>query len=860
MGNGHGTSNNGKIQQAIIAVKKILDDTGPDGKKHMWWPLYITILVCFLCSTYIGMKLSFYAGEHPNAPFIEVFWNFFNGGTKVFPPFGRKAKWLYLELSYLGGFFICLTTWADISRNRQAMPGKEKGSQTWNDWKMYNLKYTYPKDKPEVCDPPEDSTDIGNMIIAEKTFLNMDTRVTRKTNNILIVGTTGSGKTRYWLKPNLLQFNTSLVVTDPSGELLADAGQALMNHGYRVKVFNLSEMQYSCMYNPFRYIRNDEGVMVLVKCLMKNTDDSQASKGDQFFAKAEECLFMAIFYYIYYEYKDHPEQQTMDEVMNMLRKAKVNEKNEDIKSPLDIMFDTLEKKDKNHIAVKNYKIFRMGTGKTLKSILISAGVRMAPFNIKAIRDLTQKDTLHLEELGDRKQALFVITKAEDKTFNFLAAMMYTQLFETMYYVAGTANKNSLQLRHGNCVALKSEQFRNAEQKKLRQQELEGERERYKRAITERDDINDEKFKKENENGVIPWPMIRLIDADSGELLQNFYSEAEYRMFMDCIEKGEIKQGTIRLPNHLRCLLDEFANIGEIPEFLSKLSTIRKYEISCAIILQSLGQIKTMYEKDYSTLIGNCTTQLFLGSTDKEDTEYYSEMLGDKTITVRNTSTDAKHGGLSSSTSQNKDSARLMRPEEIRSMDSLECLVIINGEKPFKDHKYPLETHKNYHELADEHPENLLDYRRMFMVPDCDIESENRKNRQINTHAKQRSVPTNEDKKRMSVERSKEREKQLASADERIRKNAEFNDKIEHKGLELNIAAGEILDQKGLKEDAEKAKNDEKITIDAALAILEEDTRTEVEKKIKEGTIGFNKDGNVIGLMNDDPFAAMLAGE
>ena len=845
------------FKDVVNKIKAILDDRGPDGKKHMWWPLYITIGISTIIATYIGLRLSFYAGEHPQAPFIEVVWNFFQVKTSIFPLFGRRAKYLYLKLSYLMAFFICLATWADISRNRQAMPGKEKGSQKWNDWKEYNKKFTYPKDKPEISEPDENSEEIGNMIIGEKTFLNMNTRETRKTNNIMIVGTTGSGKTRYWLKPNLLQFNTSFVITDPSGELLADAGQALMNHGYRVKVFNLSEMQYSCMYNPFQYIRNDEGVMVLVKCMMKNTDDSKASKGDQFFAKAEECLFMAIFYYIYYEYKDQPERQNMDEVMKMLRKAKVNEKNEDIKSPLDIMFDELEKRDKNHIAVKNYKIFRMGTGKTLKSILISAGVRMAPFNIKAIRDLTQKDTLHLEELGDRKQALFVITKAEDRTFNFLAAMMYTQLFETMYYIAGTANKNSWHLRKGNCVALKSGQFKNNQQKKDQRKFLESQVERYKSAKLEMDDPGEKKFQEEDENGIIPWPKIRMVDPETKEVLQEFYSQAECDMFMDCIRHGKIVQGTIRLPNHLRCLLDEFANIGEIPEFLPKLSTIRKYEISCAIILQSLGQIKTMYEKDYSTLIGNCTTQLFLGSTEKEDTEYYSEMLGDQTITVRNTSTDAKHGGLASSTSQNKDSARLMRPEEIRSMDPQECLIIINGEKPFKDHKYPLEKHKNYAELADFDSNNTLEYRRMFIVPDCDKEEKKRKEFQKIAHAngEQRSYASNADKKQME----KQRQEELANHAKRMKAEADKARQLAEQGADMKDAVADILDEKGYYDDAEKARNDEKITIEAALDVLDSDAKENIKSQMQSGDIAF-KDGEILGLYDDDPFTSMLAGD
>ena len=575
--------------------------------------------------------------------------------------------------------------------NHMQVTGRKR-SQKWNDWEKYNQKYTYPNGKSEISEPDKNSEEIGNMIIGEKTFFNMDESVTRKTNNIMVFGTPGAGGTRCWLKPNLLQFNTSFVITDPGGKLLADAGQALMNHGYRIKVLNLSEMQYSCMYNPFRYIRDDKGVETLVKCIFKNTSP-EVSEGDPLFAKAEESLLMAIFYYIHYEYKDQPGRQNMGEVMEMLRKAKIDENTEDTKSPLDIMFDELEKRNEKHIAVKHYKIFQMSSRKTVTAILVTSGIRMAPFNIKAIQDLTQKDTLHLEELGDRKQALFVITHTRDSTFNFLAAMMCTQLFETLHYIAGTGNKNSWHLRKGNCVTLKSGQFKNNQQKEDQKKFLESQVERYRNAELEKDDPREEKFQKEDENGIIPWPKIRLVDAKTKEVLQEFYSQAECDMFMDCIRHGKIVQGTIRLPNHVRCLLDESANVGEIPEFLPKLCTSRKYGISCSILLQSSDKIRTMHEKDYQILINSCTTQLFLGSTKKEDTAYYSEILDAQTP------------------------AGLISPEEVRSMDSQECLIIINGEKLFKDHKYPLEKHKNYEELADFDPRNALEYRRMFTVPD-----------------------------------------------------------------------------------------------------------------------------------------------
>ena len=272
--------------------------------------------------------------------------------------------------------------------------------------------------------------------------------------------------------------------------------------------------------------------------------------------------------------------------------AKVSEKNEDAKSKLDQKFEELERRDSNNVAVLNYKTFKQGTGKTLKSILISAGVRMAPFNIPSVRSLMQKDELHLEELGDNKQALFLIIKAEDKTYNFIAAMVYTQMFQVLYRRAGMENPKSWLLQKGSCCALRSPMCRNAKQKADNKKWLEQERERYLNAKIERDNPEDEKFHTEDEDGIIPYPMIRLRD-ENGELLKDFYSEKEFEIFMDCIKNGEIRMGNKTLASYVRCILDEFANIGEIPNFVEDLSTFRKYGISATIILQDLSQLKAV---------------------------------------------------------------------------------------------------------------------------------------------------------------------------------------------------------------------------------------------------------------------------
>ena len=562
----------GKMQKFYEKFKR--KPREPGSKEGLYVPLVFAAIVAGIVFFYMGLGAGLYAQRFPRQNLGEVLLHFstFMSPSFILSTIGNGYDWKYGCLALAGYAALLFSVYIDIERNKQRLPGREKGDAKWNDYKKYNIKYVYPKgEKKDVneadenkykCEPEEDSDDIGNMILSQNVRLNMDIRQTRLNNNVLIDGTTGSGKTFGFVKPNILQFNTSYIITDPSGEVLRECGKALMDHGYAVKVLNLSEMMHSCRYNPFRYIRSDEGVLTLVKCLIKNTDDSKASKGDQFFTKAEECLFLSIFYYIYYELADQPEKQNMDTVMSMLAMAKASEKNEDLQSPLDIKFGNLERRDPNHVAVKNYKIFKQGTGKTLKSILISAGVRMTPFNIPAVRNLMSGDDLRLEELGDRRQALFVITKAEDSTYNFIAAMMYTQMFETLYYRAGTENPRSWLLKKGPCVSLRSQMFKNSKQKADQKQWLEQERERYLKAELRSEDENDPKFQEEDELGLIPWPKTELVDTETGEVLRTFNSRREAEIFFDCIKNGEIVQGTKRLPSHVRCILDEFANIGK----------------------------------------------------------------------------------------------------------------------------------------------------------------------------------------------------------------------------------------------------------------------------------------------------------
>lgn len=399
-----------KLKECIKVFLNKWFGKGPDGKTNPHQLTLLTAVIGFPVAVLLHLQMGYEMGTNPRVPPLQ---NLMSALAHL-PEVKRLVQkssyytWDYnFSYSWLIFFIYISIVFAMYINNERfkRLEKNSKGDEKWNDWKWHNLNRVYPKDKPEISEPEENSNKIGNAILGQKTRLNMED-VWGMNLNMLIQGSPGSGKTRYVLKPNLLQFNSSYVITDPSGELIRASGKALMEHGYRIKVFNLDDMSFSCQYNPFRYIKSDDDVLTLVECLMKNTDDSKSSKGDQFFTKAEQCLFLSIFYYIVHVYKDQPEKQNLNEVMRMLLMAKVSEQKEDMESDLDKLFNKL---DRNHIAVKNYTIFKQGTGKTLKSILISAGVRMAPFNIPGVINLVADDTVHLEEVGDRKQALFIIT-------------------------------------------------------------------------------------------------------------------------------------------------------------------------------------------------------------------------------------------------------------------------------------------------------------------------------------------------------------------------------------------------------------------------------------------------------------------
>ena len=426
-----------------------------------------------------------------------------------------------------------------------------------------------------------------------------------RNKNILVIGGSGSGKTRFFCKPSLLQAHSSYVVTDPKGTLLPEVGTFLRRKKYRIKCLNLINFKKSMKYNPLAYIRSEKDILKLVNALIMNTKGEGEKSGEDFWVKAERLYYTALIGYIWYETPE--EEKNFIMLLDLINASEAREDDETYQSPVDLLFAELEAKEPEHFAVKQYKKFKMAAGKTLKSILISCGARLAPFDIKELRDLMETDELELDTLGDEKTALFVILSDTDSTFNFVAALMYSQLFNLL-----------------------------------------------------------------------------------------------------CDKADDFYGG--RLPVHVRLILDEFANIGQIPNFDKLIATIRSREISAAIILQSQSQLKTIYKDAADTIVGNCDSTLFLGGKEKSTLKEISELLGKETIDLYNQS-ENRGSQISHGLNYQKLGKELMSQDELAVMDGGKCIFMLRGVRPFLSEKYDLTKHPNYKYTADADPKNVFDMER-----------------------------------------------------------------------------------------------------------------------------------------------------
>ena len=455
----------------------------------------------------------------------------------------------------------------------------------------------------------------NNIILTQTERLTMNSRPkdpkTARNKNVLIVGGSGSGKTRFWLKPNLLQctsktYPTSFVVTDPKGDIVVSCGHALQKNGYQIKILNSLNFKKSMHYNPFAYIHSEKDILKLVTTLIANTK-GEGKAGDDFWVKAETLLYTALIGYIHYEAP--MEEQNFSTLIEFINAMEVREDDEDFKNPVDLMFEELKKRKPDHFAVRQYAKFKLSAGKTAKSILISCGARLAPFDIQELRELTAYDELQLDTLGDRKTALFIIMSDTDDTFNFLISMCYTQLFNLL-----------------------------------------------------------------------------------------------------CEKADDVYGG--RLPVHVRCLIDECANIGQIPRLEKLMATIRSREISACLVLQTQSQLKAQYKDSADTICGNCDSVIFLGGKEKTTLKELSEALGRETIDTLNTG-GSRGRETSRSTNFQKLGKELMSVDELAVMDGRKCILQLRGVRPFLSDKYDITQHPNYKYLSDADSKNTFDIERFL---------------------------------------------------------------------------------------------------------------------------------------------------
>ncbi len=523
----------------------------------------------------------------------------------------------------------------------------------------------------------------NNMILSRDMFMSLDNRGIGDHNNhnarnmnVFAVGGSGAGKTFGLVGPNIMQANASFVITDPSGELFANYGAFLERQGYRVKCFNLDHMDRGNHYNPFNYVHSDKDIATMVTTLISNTTPPDQKGGDPFWEKSEVALLQALIAYLYHY--SNKEDQNFSSVMYLLHLAEVDEENPGLESPLDTLFREVEEKDPNSFAIKQYKTFKLGAGKTLKSILISVSVRLGAFALDDVAKLTDTDDIDLDSIGDEKTAIFVIIPTVDTTFNFLASMMYTQLFQRSYeYCENTAPFSQCVYDGDNELVRTFRAESQEESNKVAKIKAEGFLKKAQNArITE-----DKQYK------------LFMIRAQDGTCLSYRRTREDAEKALDALRRGHVKQvGRKRLPIHVRFLLDEFANTGKIPEFGSKVATMRKYEISVTIILQSLQQMKNLFQDEWEAISGNCDNTIYLGGgADLTTTEWISKLIGKETRTVMNGSFHQGNMDMS----LNRQGVELYSPEQLRTMEEDECIVLQKSLDAYRGPKFKATEHKNW---------------------------------------------------------------------------------------------------------------------------------------------------------------------
>ena len=546
----------------------------------------------YLLFVYLVDKVAQAARLSPGLDMSAKILHLGDGFTTAFSSIAPSFHPIDLIVGVAGAVIVRLIIYFEGKNAKKYRKGMEYGSARWG--------------TAEDIKPYIDPVFENNIPLTQTERLTMNSRPKQpkyaRNKNILVIGGSGSGKTRFFVKPSLMQMHSSYVVTDPKGTVLIECGKLLQRGGYKIKVLNTINFKKSMKYNPFAYLRSEKDILKLVNTIIANTKGDGEKSGEDFWVKAEKLYYTALIGYIWYEAPE--DEKNFTTLLEMINASEAREDDEDFKNPVDLMFERLEEKDPEHFAVKQYKKYKLAAGKTAKSILISCGARLAPFDIRELRELMETDEMELDTLGDRKTALFVIISDTDDTFNFVVSILYTQLFNLL------------------------------------------------------------------------------------------------------CDKADDEYGG-RLPVHVRCLLDEFANIGQIPKFEKLIATIRSREISASIILQSQSQLKAIYKDNADTIVGNCDTTLFLGGKEKTTLKEISEILGKETIDSFNTS-ETRGRELSHGLNYQKLGKELMTQDEIAVMDGGKCILQLRGVRPFFSDKFDITKHPKYKYLSDADPKNAFD--------------------------------------------------------------------------------------------------------------------------------------------------------
>jgi len=515
-----------------------------------------------------------------------------DGFTAAFSSIAPSFHPVDLLIGIAGAVIVRLIIYVKGKNAKKYRKGMEYGSARWG--------------TAEDIKPYTDPVFENNIPLTQTERLTMNSRPKQpkyaRNKNILVIGGSGSGKTRFFVKPSLMQMHSSYVVTDPKGTVLIECGKLLQRGGYRIKVLNTINFKKSMKYNPFAYLRSEKDILKLVNTIIANTKGDGEKSGEDFWVKAEKLYYTALIGYIWYEAPD--EEKNFTTLLEMINASEAREDDEDFQNPVDLMFERLEEKDPEHFAVKQYKKYKLAAGKTAKSILISCGARLAPFDIQELRDLTMYDELQLDTLGDKKTALFLIMSDTDSTFNFLISMIYSQLFNLL-----------------------------------------------------------------------------------------------------CDKADDVYGG--KLPVHVRCLIDECANIGQIPQLEKLVATIRSREISACLVLQTRSQLKAIYKDNADTIVGNMDSQIFLGGSEPTTLKDLAEALGKETIDSYNNS-DTRGNSPSYGTTFQKMGHELLSRDELAVLDGGKCILQLRGVRPFLSDKYDLTQHPNYKLTSDYDPKNTFD--------------------------------------------------------------------------------------------------------------------------------------------------------